>query len=111
MNHFFIINDTEKTADGHPKVFDDHKHLFRRGDWHEENGVITAAIHFPDDGHLELFHKHPKVELIGHILSREPIRDDHAEKLKIHGVKKGHSTFDVAMALKKKHPLMGPSVY
>jgi hypothetical protein len=111
MKQYFVINDTERASNGRLKCLEDNKHLFVRCDEHEEDGVVVAAIQFPDEGHDALFDDHPKLERMPHMLSREPIKDDHADKLKVHGVKRGHSTFDVAMALKKKHPLMGPSVY
>ena len=66
-----------------------------------EDDLVVAKIHFDSDGHEEWWASHAGVERLPHpvLESSTPISDDHANKLKMHGAKKGHTIHDLIRSI------------
>lgn len=71
-----------------------------------DNGqVLLSAVH-RNPQTQDKFEQHCSAEALPHVFDPSPISDKHAQKLASLGIKKNHSTKDVAQAAKAVHRLM-----
>jgi hypothetical protein len=71
---------------------------------------ILVLIEADEGAHLAL-DQHPGFEALPHPLSAKPVSAHIAEKLAAHGVAPGATTFDIAEAVARAHPLLRHRVF
>ena len=76
----------------------------------DDSQSILVLVEADEGAHLAL-EQHPALEALPHPLSAKPVSRHAAQALSAHGVAPGATTFEVAEAIARTHPLLRHRVF